>query len=743
MRSHRTRTRRAIGGMLAICVAAAALALAPATAGAATLRVDPGDPSAHGTIASALAAAAAGDNILVSPGRYPETVGLKSGVAIEAVPASAPAMLDGEGVRRALVAVGVSDATVTGFVITGGRGDPDGGAIASVGSTVTLLGCVIRGNTAAKGGAILAVPADGGVLGRMRVINCTIVGNSAQAGPAIFAVATPVGLANTITWGNGGSRATELVGPVRAAFSNVRLAGTGNLDADPRFVDAAAGDFRLVLGSFCVDTASTAGAPATDISGEARPQDGDGDGLAAVDMGAHERVAHSGGPTIIAIMSCTPRVAYGRSAVVTGMLRDRAGAVKGSTGVSVWSTSRLGGVMTRLATATWDARRGVYVATVRCVADRWIQFRFSGGGDRCASRSQVVRVRAGARLSAPAISGPAYRGGVFKVSGTLRPAERGSVRLYFYRKVGSTWRRYGPARSAKVEQRGSYTRYSLATRLPYAGSWRVRAYHADWNHLATWSVPRDFTVDLFPSGGFIFPIAGKHRFTDTWGAPRAGHTHQGTDVFADLGTPCVAVVAGNVMTKEGGSAGKSVWLTGKDGTKYFYAHLHGWAVRRGRVRAGQVVGYVGNTGNASGGSAHLHFGIQHRGAWINPYRTLLRAKKVRVPGKARTRKLARSVLSRPAIRPGTPHRARYFRIAGTLTPGARAWVRLSVYRRVGRKWVRLRTVRARATTVKGKWYARYDLRVRVSLPGRYTVRATCAIKGRAKGFSKVKFFQVR
>ena len=111
-----------------------------------------------------------------------------------------------------------------------------------------------------------------------------------------------------------------------------------------------------------------------------------------------------------------------------------------------------------------------------------------------------------------------------------------------------------------------------------------------------------------------FPVAGPASYRDDWGEPRSTpcpHLHQGNDIFAALGTPFVAP-EGGVVTGYGfeGVGGNCVYFSGDDGYSFYGAHLDGFgpALRTGvRVTAGTILGYVGNTGDAAGGSPHLHF----------------------------------------------------------------------------------------------------------------------------------------
>lgn len=127
-----------------------------------------------------------------------------------------------------------------------------------------------------------------------------------------------------------------------------------------------------------------------------------------------------------------------------------------------------------------------------------------------------------------------------------------------------------------------------------------------------------------PVDGLVCPFPGSS-FTDSWGAPRSGgRTHKGTDMMGPYGAPLYAVTSGSVSFSSGGLAGKAAWLRGSDGNLYFYAHLSAFG-DGGAVSQGAVIGYNGNSGNASGGSPHLHFEIKLGGSLsVNPYPTVRR-----------------------------------------------------------------------------------------------------------------------
>jgi murein DD-endopeptidase MepM/ murein hydrolase activator NlpD len=120
----------------------------------------------------------------------------------------------------------------------------------------------------------------------------------------------------------------------------------------------------------------------------------------------------------------------------------------------------------------------------------------------------------------------------------------------------------------------------------------------------------------------VFPIRGPHGYgggAGRFGAPRAGHIHQGQDVFAPCGTPLVAAHGGVVRYKAFQSAaGHYVVIRGAGtGLDYVYMHMTRPAlVRKGQeVHTGEPIGYVGDTGDAQG--CHLHFELWRAPGWYS------------------------------------------------------------------------------------------------------------------------------
>jgi murein DD-endopeptidase MepM/ murein hydrolase activator NlpD len=116
------------------------------------------------------------------------------------------------------------------------------------------------------------------------------------------------------------------------------------------------------------------------------------------------------------------------------------------------------------------------------------------------------------------------------------------------------------------------------------------------------------------AGPYVFPVFGPVSFTDTYGAPRADvGWHHGDDIFAPLGAPVLAVAKGVVFSVGWNDlGGNRLWLKDGQGNEYYYAHLSAYsplAVNGGRVNAGDVLGFVGNTGDAISTPTHLHFEI--------------------------------------------------------------------------------------------------------------------------------------
>ena len=155
----------------------------------------------------------------------------------------------------------------------------------------------------------------------------------------------------------------------------------------------------------------------------------------------------------------------------------------------------------------------------------------------------------------------------------------------------------------------------------------------------TWRKPRPEVKappSSGPAGALVVPVAGVPRtaIADSWNDSRGGgpRGHHGADIMAAGGTPVVAAAPGRIEKLfESGLGGTTMYVRSPDRRwTYYYAHLAGYAegVREGLVvKAGDTLGYVGDTGDAGAGNYHLHFGLTrmqpgerwYQGENVNPY----------------------------------------------------------------------------------------------------------------------------
>jgi LysM repeat protein len=146
---------------------------------------------------------------------------------------------------------------------------------------------------------------------------------------------------------------------------------------------------------------------------------------------------------------------------------------------------------------------------------------------------------------------------------------------------------------------------------------------ADLNGLSDVNLIRSGQQLKVPGGSsWVCPVEGASYFND-WGFPRGdSRYHEGNDLFVPKGSPVKAPVAGTVELIEGTIGGLQFNLRGVDGIEYLGSHLDS-AGMTGEVGAGDVIGYVGNSGNAAGGTPHLHFGMYRNDAALNPLPSLV------------------------------------------------------------------------------------------------------------------------
>jgi len=180
--------------------------------------------------------------------------------------------------------------------LTGNSADMNGGGVRNG----VLYNCVLAANRAENGSAACGTYDWGG--DACVLYNCTLVNNEAAAsGCAVARLVGPRGdcrLYNCIIYGNRGANHSDSAS-IEYSCTTPLPGGLGNIDADPRFLDAAGGDFRLRPDSPCIDAGTNLTEfISTDILGLPRPLDGNGDGLARFDMGAYEFNPYRFEPTL-------------------------------------------------------------------------------------------------------------------------------------------------------------------------------------------------------------------------------------------------------------------------------------------------------------------------------------------------------------------------------------------------------------------------------------------------------------
>jgi len=143
------------------------------------------------------------------------------------------------------------------------------------------------------------------------------------------------------------------------------------------------------------------------------------------------------------------------------------------------------------------------------------------------------------------------------------------------------------------------------------------------------SEPAARALPILTNADLAIPVTGIERaaLRDSFSAKRKGHVHAAIDILAPRGTPVLSAADG-IVTKlrAGGTGGLTVYINDAIGTEYYYAHLDhyaAWLHEGMPVRRGDVIAYVGTTGNAPPQTPHLHFAIEQNGAPVDPYPVLI------------------------------------------------------------------------------------------------------------------------
>lgn len=198
-------------------------------------------------------------------------------------------------------------------------------------------------------------------------------------------------------------------------------------------------------------------------------------------------------PTTLSLEASSRIAPFRGRVTLSGALATPEGMVGGRAGVKLWKSIDGGRAWRLVRRAPWHAASKTYRATDAPTRNALYQLRFGENPVYHAAESPARLVRVRASLSRPSTPASVEKGVRFTTTGLLKPYHGGTTRLLFQRLEGGEWKLRRTVEARNARYRGN-TRYSVRISLPRTGSWRVRAYHADATHAATYSPFRRFTV---------------------------------------------------------------------------------------------------------------------------------------------------------------------------------------------------------------------------------------------------------